>query len=95
MTRMHNPPHPGEILADTVVRKSGGLSVTEFARRLGVSRTALSRVVGGRAAVSAELAVRLVAALGGSPESWLSMQSAYDLAQVRRRRRPRIVPVQP
>ena len=95
MTRMHNPPHPGEILADTVVRENGGLSVTEFARRLGVSRVALSRVVNGRAAVSAELAIRLAAALGGSPESWLSMQNAYDLAQVERRRRPRIVPVEP
>ena len=95
MTRMHYPPHPGEILADTVVRENGGLSVTEFARRLGVSRVALSRVVNGRAAVSAELAIRLAAALGGSPESWLSMQNAYDLAQVERRRRPRIVPVEP
>jgi addiction module HigA family antidote len=56
MTRMRNPPHPGEIIVDTVVRKSGGLSVTEFARRLGVSRVALSRVVNRGAAVSAELA---------------------------------------
>jgi len=95
MTRMHNPPHPGEILADTVVRENGGLSVAEFARRLGVSRVALSRVVNGRAAVSAELAIRLAASLGGSPESWLNMQNAYDLAQVQRRRRPRIVPVEP
>lgn len=95
MTRMHNPPHPGEVLADTVVRGNGGLSVTEFARRLGVSRVTLSRVVNGRAAVSAELAIRLAAALGGSPESWLSMQNAYDLAQVQHRRRPRILPVEP
>jgi len=57
MTRMHNPPHPGEVLADTVLRRDGSLSVTEFARRLGVSRVALSRVVNGRAAVSAELAI--------------------------------------
>ena len=62
---MHNPPHPGEILKDTVLRKNGGLSVTDFAKRLGVSRVALSRVVNGRAAVSAELAIRLAAALGG------------------------------
>lgn len=84
IARMYNPPHPGEILADTVVREDGGLSVTELARRSGVSRVALSRVVNGRAAVSAELAIRLSAALGGSPECWLSMQSAYDLAQVQR-----------
>lgn len=90
MTRMHSPPHPGEVLADTVLRGDGGLSVTEFARRLGVSRVALSRVVNGRAAVSAELAIRLASALGGSAESWLNMQVAYDLSQAERRRRPKI-----
>ena len=60
MTRMFNPPHPGEVLQDTVL-SAGGLSVTEFAKRLGVSRVALSRVVNGHAAVSAELAIRLAA----------------------------------
>jgi addiction module HigA family antidote len=90
MTRMHSPPHPGEVLSDTVLRKDGGLSVTEFARRLAVSRVALSRVVNGRAAVSAELAIRLASALGGSAESWLNMQIAYDLSQAERRRRPKI-----
>lgn len=90
MTRMHNPPHPGEVLADTVLREDGGLSVTEFAKRLDVSRVALSRVVNGRAAVSAELAIRLAAALGGSAESWLTMQLAYDLWRAEKKRRPRI-----
>ena len=90
VTRMHNPPHPGEVLADTVLRKDGGITVTEFAKRLRVSRVALSRVVNGRAAVSAELAIRLAAALGGSAESWLNMQASYDLWQARRKRRPRI-----
>lgn len=89
--RMHNPPHPGEILQDTVL--SAGISVTEFARRLGVSRVTLSRVVNGHAAVSAEMAIRLAAALGGSPESWLQMQAAYDLWQARGRRRPKIEPI--
>ena len=93
MTRMHNPPHPGEVLQDTVLRAEGGLTVTEFAQRLGVSRVALSRVVNGRAAVSAELAIRLAAALGGSAESWLRMQVAYDLWQAQKRRRPRIRPL--
>jgi addiction module HigA family antidote len=87
---MHKPPHPGGALADTVLRKNGGLTVTEFARRLGVSRVALSRVVNGRAAVSAELAIRLAAALGGSAESWLNMQVAYDLWRAEKRRRPMI-----
>ncbi len=84
MTHMHNPPHPGEILADTVVRKSGGLTVAEFARRLGVSRVTVSRVINSRAAVSAELAIQLAAELGGSPKSWLNLQSAYDLAREQR-----------
>ena len=95
VTRMHNPPHPGEALKDTVLRKDGGLSVTEFAKRLGVSRVALSRIVNGRAAVSAELAIRLAAALGGSPESWLRMQVSYDLWQAQRKRRPKILPLEP
>lgn len=93
MTRMHNPPHPGEILTDTVLREDGGLSVTQFAKRLGVSRVALSRVINGRAAVSAELAIRLAAALGGSAESWLRMQVAYDLWHAQKKRRPKIEPL--
>jgi addiction module HigA family antidote len=92
MSQMHNPPHPGEILKDTVLRKEGGITVTEFAKYLSVSRVALSRVVNGRAAVSAELAIRMAAALGGSAESWLQMQIAYDLWHTRKKRRPKIVP---
>jgi antitoxin HigA-1 len=89
MTRMHKPPHPGEVLADTVLGDSG-ITVTELAKRLGVSRVALSRVVNGRAAVSAELAIRLAAALGGSAESWLNMQVAYELWHAQKKRRPKI-----
>jgi addiction module HigA family antidote len=92
MTNMHNPPHPGEILQDTVFA-AGGVTVSEFARQLKVSRVALSRVANGRAAVSAELAIRLAAALGGSAESWLQMQAAYDLWQARKARRPKIHPL--
>lgn len=93
MAGMHNPPHPGEILADTVLRAEGGLTVTEFAKRLGVSRVALSRVVNGRASVSAELAIRLASALGGSAESWLRMQVSYDLWHAQKKRRPKITPI--
>ncbi len=92
MTRMHNPPHPGEVLQDTVLAK-GRISVTEFARRLSVSRVALSRVVNGRAAISADMALRLAAALGGSAESWLQMQSAYDLWQASKKPRPKVEPI--
>lgn len=87
MTRMHNPAHPGAVLADTVLRENGGMTVTEFAKRLGVSRVALSRVVNARAAVSAELAMRLADALGTSAESWLGMQMAYDLWHAERKRK--------
>src|SRR6266851_5956000 len=89
LTRMHNPPHPGEVLQDTVLGEAG-LSVSEFAKKLGVSRVALSRVVNGRAAVSADMALRLAAALGGSAESWLRMQASYDLWQASKKRRPKV-----
>lgn len=87
---MHNPAHPGEILRETVL-ESGGLSVSDFARALGVSRVALSRVVNGRAAVSADMALRLAAALGGSAESWLYIQAAHDLWHASRKSPPRDV----
>jgi addiction module HigA family antidote len=90
MARVHNPPHPGEVLLDTVLNE---MTVTEFAKRLGVSRVALSRVVNGRAPVSAELAIRLAAALGGSAESWLQMQVSYDLWHAQKKRRPKIMPL--
>ena len=89
MARMHNPPHPGKILQDTVLGRNG-LTVSEFARCLGVSRVALSRVMNGRAAISAELAIRLAAALGGSAESWMRQQVAYDLWQAQKKPRPKI-----
>jgi len=79
MTRMHNPPHPGEVLRDGVFAGTGQ-TVTDFARRIGVTRVTLSNVLNGRNGVSADMAVRLAAALGGSAESWLRMQAQYDLA---------------
>lgn len=90
MAQMHNPPHPGEVLQDTVLRT---MTVTELAKSLEVSRVALSRVVNGRAAVNAELAIRLAAALGGSAESWMRMQVSYDLWHARKKGRPKIRPI--
>jgi addiction module HigA family antidote len=78
MTRMHNPPHPGEVLRDGVF-SDASITVTDFAKRLGVTRVALSRVLNAKAAISAGMALRLAAALGGSAESWLHMQANYDL----------------
>jgi antitoxin HigA-1 len=66
------------------------MSVTEFAKRLKVSRVTLSRVLNGHAGVSAELAIRLEAALGSSAQMWVGMQSGYDLAQARKQRHPKI-----
>jgi len=91
-TRMHNPPHPGEVLQDTVL-SGGRISVRELAKKLGVSHVALSRVVNGKAAVSAGMALRLAAALGTSAESWLQMQVAYDLWHASKKRHLRIQPL--
>lgn len=88
-TRMYDPPHPGEVLRDTVLAE-GRITVSELARNLGVSRVALSRVVNGKAAVSADMALRLAAALGTSAEMWLQMQAAHDLWHAAKKRRPRI-----
>jgi antitoxin HigA-1 len=90
MSEMFNPPHPGLILKDTVLREDGGISVKEFAEKLGMTRTAISRVVNGKAAVSPELAIRLAALLNVTARSWLTMQVEYDLWQLRNKRRPKI-----
>lgn len=95
MTRMHNPPHPGEVLMDGVFTETG-VTVTDFAQRLGVSRVTLSRLLHGKSGVSADMAVRLAAALGGSPESWLRLQTNYDLNKAEialKREVARIVPL--
>ena len=94
MTRMHNPPHPGEVLKDGVFLDSE-ITVTEFAERLGVTRVALSRVLNGRAGVSAEMAVRLAAALGGSAESWLHMQASFDLWQAEKAMKRAVAKIEP
>jgi len=84
MNGMYNPPHPGEVLKFDVLDELG-LSVTEAAHRLGVSRVALSRVVNAKAAISPSLAWKLELAGVSSARAWLAMQSAYDLWQERNR----------
>jgi addiction module HigA family antidote len=79
--RMHNPPHPGEILMGLWLNPMG-LSVTKAALALGVSRKTLSKIVNGNSGISPEMAFRLSIAFGGSPESWMGHQVAYDLWQV-------------
>jgi len=78
--QMHNPPHPGEVLRELCLDPLG-LSVTEAAEALGVSRKTLSAIVNGRAGISPEMAIRLSKAFDTSPESWLNQQQQYDLWQ--------------
>jgi addiction module HigA family antidote len=80
---MKNPPHPGALVRDNL--DDLGLSVSEGAAALGVTRQQLYNVLNGRSAITPEMAVRLEKAFGGSAELWLAMQAAYDLAQVRAR----------
>lgn len=84
--QMHNPPHPGEVLRELCLEPLG-LSVTDAARALGVSRKTLSSVLNGRAGISPEMAVRLSIAFDTSAESWLNQQVQYDLWQVEKRRK--------
>lgn len=81
---MHNPPHPGEIVKHECLEPLG-LTVTAAARGLGVTRQALSDLVNERAGVSVDMAIRLSKAFGSSPETWLGLQTAYDLWQARGR----------
>ena len=76
--QMYNPPHPGEVIRELCIEPLG-LSVTEAAAGLGVSRKTLSAILNGRAGISAEMALRLSMAFDTSPESWLAQQSQYDL----------------
>ena len=84
---MHNPPHPGEIVKWECLEPLG-LTVTRAAEGLGVTRQALSDLVNGKAGVSVEMALRLSRAFGSTPETWLGMQTAYDLWQARQRAKP-------
>jgi antitoxin HigA-1 len=82
-----NPAHPGEVLRDYL----GNVTVGEAASRLGVTRAHLSRILNGHAGVSAEMSLRLSAALGTSPEFWLKMQMQYDL-WIARKKPPKVKP---
>jgi addiction module HigA family antidote len=83
---MHNPPHPGEILRGLCLEPLG-LSVTEAAQALGVSRKTLSGILNGRSGISPEMAVRLSIAFNTTAESWLRQQLQYDLAHAEAKRR--------
>lgn len=83
--RIHSPPHPGEVLKALCLEPLG-LTVTDAARALGVSRKTLSAIVNGRAGISPEMAVRLSLAFDTTAESWLAQQLQYDLWQAEQKR---------
>jgi len=86
---LFNPSDPGEVLKDYL----GDMTVKEAAKRLGVTRPNLSRILNGRADISARMSVRLAQAMPyTSPEFWLKMQLNYDLAKARKSRPPKIKP---
>ena len=93
---MKNPVHPGKVVKHDCLEPLG-LTVTGAAKALGVSRQALNNLINGKAGISPEMAIRLSKAFGSSPETWVRMQAAFDLAQavkkqgdidVKRYRRP-------
>ena len=95
MGRMHNPPHPGAAIGEDIL-PALGITVTEAAKQLGVARVTLSRLIHGQSGISADMARRLEAWLGGpkrgpSAESWLRMQADYDLWQTMQRPAPKVV----
>jgi len=86
MNDMYNPAHPGEVLREYL----GNVTVTSAAQQLGVTRVALSRILNGNNGISADMALRLEAALGTSAQMWADMQAKYDLYKARQKSRPQI-----
>ena len=89
MARMHNPPHPGEVLREFL---PDATTIEDVARRLGVSRVQLSRVLNGRSAISADMAIRIGLLTGTTPESWLVGQAKRDLWQASQNPPPTVEP---
>jgi antitoxin HigA-1 len=84
--KMHNPPHPGEVIRHLCLEPFG-MKLTDAASALGVSRKTLSALLNGRAGISPEMAVRLSIAFGTSSESWMNQQTQYDLWHAGKRRK--------
>ena len=89
MARMFNPPHPGEVLREFL---PDNMTIDAIAKRLGVSRVQLSRVLNGRSAISAEMALRVSAATQTTAESWMAAQAKWDLWQASLKGRPQLTP---
>ena len=89
MTTMFNPPHPGEVLREWLE----GITVTEAAKRLGVTRVTLSRVLNGGTGISPDMDLRLSEALNTTPGTWYGMQGDYDMWHAQRRFRAKVKPI--
>jgi addiction module HigA family antidote len=80
---MKNPPHPGQMIGDSL--EEMGISISEAAKGIGVTRQQLHNLIAGRCAIMPEMAFRLEMAVGSTADAWLRMQANYDLAQIRAR----------
>jgi addiction module HigA family antidote len=78
---MKSPPHPGGFVFRQCIEPSG-LTITQVAAALGVTRTTLSELINEKRGISPEMAIRLSKLFGGSPASWLTQQVHYDIAQI-------------
>jgi addiction module HigA family antidote len=87
--KMHNPAHPGRLLSYYLE----GRTVTDVAHHLGVTRPALSRVLNGKAGISADMALRISEAFGTEPDFWLRLQAQYDLSVASRKKRVKVKPM--
>lgn len=90
MSRMHNPAHPGEVLREFIPPE---ITVTDAAERLGISRVMLSRLLNGRSAMTADMAIRVGLFTRTTPESWLANQMQWDLWQSSRKPKPKVQPL--
>lgn len=91
MSRMHNPAHPGQVLREWLPE---GMTVTQAAEELQISRVMLSKVLNGKAGVTAGMALRLSAWLSTSPDLWLNMQTQWELWQAEQQPKPNIRPLE-
>lgn len=91
MSRMHNPAHPGEVLREWLPE---GMTVTQAAKDLHISRVSLSKVLNGKVGITAQMAIRLSQWLGTTPDVWMGMQAQWDLWQAKQLPTPKIKPLE-
>jgi addiction module HigA family antidote len=84
--KMHNPPHPGEVLNELCL-KPLGISITEAAEQLGVARKTISKIINGHSSITPEMALRLEIVFGSTAQTWLNMQTAFDLWRLKKKRK--------